>query len=76
MLKLDVSLRSGDLVPGDDRQESVGVNLEDDVNLGLARLGALDTLDLELTEEVVTVGVAALALEDADVNLLLVILHG
>ena len=76
MLKLDVSLRSGDLVPGDDRQESVGVNLEDDVNLGLARLGALDTLDLELTEEVVTVGVAALTLEDADVNLLLVILHG
>ena len=76
MLKLDVSLRAGDLVARGDGEQAVGVDLEDDVDLGLARLGALDALDLELSEEVVAVGVGALALEDANVNLLLVVLHG
>mmetsp|Transcript_41362 Transcript_41362/g.101918 ORF Transcript_41362/g.101918 Transcript_41362/m.101918 type:complete len:250 (+) Transcript_41362:145-894(+) len=57
-------------------EQTVGVHLEHHVDLGLALLGALHARDLELPQQVVVVAVAALALEDAHVDLLLVVVHG
>mmetsp|Transcript_7028 Transcript_7028/g.28958 ORF Transcript_7028/g.28958 Transcript_7028/m.28958 type:complete len:288 (+) Transcript_7028:1463-2326(+) len=75
VLQLHLRVRARLAVARRDGEQAVGVHLKLHVNLGLALLSALDAGDLELTEKVVAVRVRALALEDAHVDLVLVVVN-
>mmetsp|Transcript_17883 Transcript_17883/g.44317 ORF Transcript_17883/g.44317 Transcript_17883/m.44317 type:complete len:173 (+) Transcript_17883:157-675(+) len=76
MLQLHLGVGASLAVACGDSEQAVGVHLEAHVDLGLALLGALHASDLELAQQVVSVAVGALALEDAHVDLFLVVVHG
>ena len=55
---------------------TVGIQGESDQDLGLTTLGALDTIDGEVTEKMVIHGLGALTFKNAAVELLLVVSGG
>merc|ERR1719401_2287495 len=64
------------LVLSADVQDAVGVDLEGDLDLGLATRGRRDATKLELAEQVVVLGHRPLALKDLNVHGRLVVLVG
>jgi hypothetical protein len=68
---MDVNSRS--LVMGTDLEDTVGVNLKRDLDLGNTALRGGDTSQLELAQKVVILGQQTLTLEDLDEDRRLVI---
>ena len=62
----DLLLLAGGLLDGGDVEDAVGVDVEGDVDLGLAAGHGGDAVEVELAEDVVVAGHGALALEDLD----------
>ena len=62
----DLLLLAGGLLDGGDVEDAVGVNVEGDIDLGLATGHGGDTVEIELSEDVVVPGHGALSLEDLD----------
>merc|ERR1719263_1304516 len=62
----DLLLLACGLLDGGDVEDAVGVNVEGDIDLGLATGHGGDTVEIELSEDVVVPGHGALSLEDLD----------
>lgn len=72
----DLLLLSGSLIFGADVEDTVGVDLEGDLDLGLTTRSRRDSTELKLTQQVVVLGHWALTLEHLDVDSGLVVLVG
>ena len=65
--------RAGGAVLGPDVEDAVGVDVEGDLDLGHAARGRRDAVEDELAQRLVVGGHLALALEDVDLHLRLVV---
>mmetsp|Transcript_28860 Transcript_28860/g.48513 ORF Transcript_28860/g.48513 Transcript_28860/m.48513 type:complete len:462 (+) Transcript_28860:116-1501(+) len=75
-LDADVGGLVGGLVLGRDGDDTVGINVEGDLDLGDTLGGRRDAHEVELAEELVVVGHLAFSLEDLDLDLRLVVSGG
>jgi hypothetical protein len=73
-LDLSVGGSTSDLVSGTDVEDTVGIQLESNLDLGLSLAGSLDTGNFELSQLVVGSGNGTLTLEDNNINLGLVVI--
>merc|ERR1719222_1387265 len=72
----DLVLFPGRLLEGRDIEDTVGINVKADINLGLATGHGRDTIEVELPKKIVVTGHGALSLEDLDQHTWLVVSVG
>jgi len=72
----DLAGLAGCLVHGGHIQDTVGINVECDLDLGDTAGGRRDTIEMELTEQVVVLGHGTLTFEDLDQHTRLVVSVG
>ncbi|VEU37454.1 unnamed protein product [Pseudo-nitzschia multistriata] len=69
----DLVLLSGRLLEGADVQDTIGINVEADINLWLPTRHRRDSVEVELSEDIVVLGHRTFSFEDLDKNTGLVV---
>mmetsp|Transcript_34779 Transcript_34779/g.48218 ORF Transcript_34779/g.48218 Transcript_34779/m.48218 type:complete len:114 (-) Transcript_34779:1841-2182(-) len=75
MSNLNIGLGSGYLIAGIHGKKTISINFKGNNDFRLSPAGPLHSSNIELSEQVVSICVGALALKDPDVNLRLPVRH-